>query len=109
MLAAVAISAERLLLAPDWDAAIDDVLRQLGLAAEVSRSYLIRVDPAGGGEYLVTQHSEWCAPGVTSQFGNPALNGAGMRSNGFERWIDLMTNQETVHGLVRDFPEQERA
>ena len=109
MLAAVAFSAERLLLAPDWGAAIDDVLRQLGLAAEVSRSYLIRVDPDGAGEYLVTQHSEWCAPDVTSQFGNPALNGAGMRSNGFERWIHLMENQETVHGLVRDFPEEERA
>ncbi len=109
MLAAVAFSAERLLLAPDWGAAIDDVLRHLGLAGEVSRSYLILVEPDGDGDYLVTQHAEWCAPDVTSQFGNPALNGAGMRSNGFDRWIGLMTNQETVHGLVRDFPEEERA
>ena len=35
MLAAVAFSAERLLLAPDWGAAIDDVLQHLGLAGEV--------------------------------------------------------------------------
>jgi hypothetical protein len=62
MLAAVAFSAERLLLGADWRAAIDDVLRHLGLAADVSRAYLIRVEPDGAGEYLATQHAEWCAP-----------------------------------------------
>jgi PAS domain S-box-containing protein len=109
MLAAVAFSAERLLLAADWRAAIDDVLRHLGLAADVSRAYLIRVEPDGAGEYLATQHAEWCAPDVASQFANPALNGAGLRNNGFDRWIRLMTSQETVHGVVREFPEDERA
>ena len=109
MLAAVAFSAERLLLAPDWGVAIDDVLRHLGLAAEVSRAYLIRVESDGAGEYLATQHAEWCAPGVESQFGNPTLNGAGLRRHGFGRWIELMTSQETVHGVVREFPEEERA
>jgi PAS domain S-box-containing protein len=108
MLAAVAFSAERLLLAADWSAAIDDVLRHLGLAADVSRAYLIRVEPDGAGEYLATQHAEWCAPAVASQFGNPTLNGAGLRSNGFGRWIGLMASQETVQGVVRDFPEEER-
>jgi PAS domain-containing protein len=106
---AVAVSAERLLLAADWRAAIDDVLRHLGLAADVSRAYLIRVEPDGSGEYLATQHAEWCAPDVASQFANPAQNGAGLRSNGFDRWVRLMTSQETVHGVVRDFPEEERA
>jgi PAS domain S-box-containing protein len=109
MLAAVAFSAERLLLAADWRAAIDDVLRHLGLAADVSRAYLIRVEPDGAGEYLATQHAEWCAPDVASQFANPALNGAGLRSNGFDRWIRLMTSQETVQGVVRELPEEERA
>ena len=64
MLAAVAYSAERLLLAPDWGAAIDDVLRRLGLAAEVSRAYLILVERDAADEYLATQHAEWCAPGI---------------------------------------------
>ncbi|HWL90536.1 MAG TPA: PAS domain-containing protein, partial [Actinomycetota bacterium] len=108
MLAAVAFSAERLLLSPDWGDAIDDVLRHLGLAAEVSRAYLIRVEPDDTGEYLATQLAEWCAPDVASQSGNPILNGAGLRANGFDRWIQLMTNQETVHGVVRDFPAAEQ-
>lgn len=109
MLAAVAFSAERLLLAADWGAAIDDVLRHLGLAAEVSRAYLIRVESDGASEYRATQHAEWCAPDVASQFGNPTLKGARLGHSGFDRWIRLMTSQETVHGIVRDFPEEERA
>jgi hypothetical protein len=43
MLPAVAFSAERLLLAADWREAIDDVLTHLGIAADVSRAYLIQV------------------------------------------------------------------
>ena len=43
MLAAVAYSAERLLLSSDWRDAIDDVLMHLGVAAGVSRAYLIEV------------------------------------------------------------------
>ena len=69
MLPAVAFIAERLLLAADWREAIDEVLMHLGVAADVSRAYLIRVDPAPEDGYLATQLAEWCAPGVMSQFG----------------------------------------
>ncbi len=79
MLPAVAFSAERLLLAPDWAEAIDEVLMHLGIAADVSRAYLIRVDRTGQGVYTATQLAEWCAPGVTSQFDNPTLQGAPSR------------------------------
>jgi hypothetical protein len=78
MLPAVAFSAERLLLAPDWAEAIDEVLMHLGIAADVSRAYLIRVDRAGQGVYTATQLAEWCAPGVTSQFDNPTLQGGSL-------------------------------
>src|SRR5918995_2488666 len=49
LLAAVAYSAERLLLAADWREAVDDVLTHLGVAASVSRAYLIEVDPPASG------------------------------------------------------------
>jgi PAS domain S-box-containing protein len=108
MLPAVAFSAEQLLLEADWNIAIGDVLRHLGLAAEASRAYLVRVEADEAGEYLATQHAEWCAPGVASQVENPTLNGAGLARNGFARWIRLMVSQETVYGLVREFPEEEQ-
>ena len=107
MLAAVAYSAERLLLAPDWRDAIDDVLMHLGVAAGVSRAYLIEVEPPETG-YRATQVAEWCAPGVSSQFENPTLRGTPLAEAGFSRWIDLMPTRATVHGAVRSFPDDER-
>jgi PAS domain S-box-containing protein len=107
MLAAVAYSAERLLLAPDWRDAIDDVLMHLGVAAGVSRAYLIEVEPPAS-EYRATQVAEWCAPGVSSQFENPTLRGTPLAEGGFSRWIDLMSTRATVHGVVRSFPDDER-
>jgi len=109
MLPAVAFSAERLLLAADWREAIDDVLMHLGIAADVSRAYLIRVDRDGQSEYLATQLSEWCAAGVSSQFSNPTLQGASLTEAGFSRWVEVMAERETLFGNVRNFPEQERA
>jgi PAS domain S-box-containing protein len=109
MLPAVAFSAERLLLAADWRDAIDDVLTHLGIAADVSRAYLIRVDRSGDDKYLATQLSEWCAAGVTSQFANPTLQGASLTETGFSRWVEVMSERETIYGNVRDLPEQERA
>jgi len=107
MLAAVAYSAERLLLAPDWRDAIDDVLMHLGVAAGVSRAYLIEVEPPETG-HRATQVAEWCAPGVSSQFENPTLRGTPLAEAGFSRWIDLMPTRATVHGAVRSFPDDER-
>jgi PAS domain S-box-containing protein len=108
MLPAVAFIAERLLLAADWREAIDEVLMHLGIAADVSRAYLIRVDPAPEDGYLATQLAEWCAPGVISQFANPTLQGASLTEAGFSRWVEVMSERETLYGNVRDFPEQER-
>lgn len=109
MLAAVAYSAERLLLAADWRDAIDDVLTHLGAAADVSRAYLIQVDPPASPEgHRATQVAEWCAEGVSSQFANPTLQGGSIAAAGFSRWIDLMSARRIVHGLVRELPDEER-
>ncbi len=107
MLAAVAYSAERLLLSSDWRDAIDDVLMHLGVAAGVSRAYLIEVGTLETG-FRATQLAEWCAPGVTSQFENPTLRGTPLAEAGFGRWIELMSSRATVHGVISEFPEEER-
>jgi PAS domain S-box-containing protein len=107
MLGAVAFSAERLLLAEEWQEAVGDVLERLGAAAEVSRAYLIRVE-AVEHDYLATQLAEWCAPGVASQFGNPTLQGAPLARTGFGRWVEIMTSHGIVQGAVRTFPDPER-
>ena len=108
MLGALAFAAERLLLAEDPNAAIDDVLVRLGVAAEASRAYLIRVETRSD-EHLITQIAEWCAPGIASQFPNPFLQGGSLEAAGFDRWVRHMSVHEMVHGIVSAFPDQERA
>ena len=73
---AVAFAAERLLLATDWREAADEVLERMGLAAGVSRAYVIENHPDEQGRLLGTMRHEWCAPGVSSQALNPFLQAA---------------------------------
>ena len=108
VLGAVAFSAQQLLLAPDLDAAMDEVLVHLGTAARVSRAYLIQIDPGEEGEFFATQRAEWCDTGVSSQFENPILRGVDLHASGFGRWIQLMLERETVSGVVADLPAVER-
>ena len=49
---AVAFTAERLLLAPDWREAADEVLARLGQAASVSRAYIAVNTGNGEGRFL---------------------------------------------------------
>jgi PAS domain S-box-containing protein len=107
MLGALAFTAERLLLAEEWNDEIDDVLRRLGTAAEASRAYLIRVERSSG-EHLITQVAEWCSSGIASQFPNPFLQGGSLETTGFERWVRCMATHQMVHGIVSSFPEAER-
>jgi PAS domain S-box-containing protein len=102
VLAAVASCANRLLHAPDWGRVIDDVLRELGESAEVSRAYVFRRHEDESGELCVSQIAEWTAPGVSAELDNPDLQGR--RPQGVEReWMATLERGEIVQGHVRDF------
>lgn len=66
-MAVVAQVAQRLLAAPDLDAALPAALEQLGRAMGASRCYLYRNRPGEGGKALASLAEEWCEPGVASQ------------------------------------------
>jgi hypothetical protein len=74
ILEAVAFAAEQLLLSPDWLDAADEVLARLGIAADVSRAYIMR-NVVIERRDCMEQLAEWCAPGISSQFANPSLTG----------------------------------
>jgi signal transduction histidine kinase len=65
ILEAVAGSAERLLRAPSWRDAIDEVLGLLGRAGAASRCWLFECEADAAGRILSTLTHEWVAPGVT--------------------------------------------
>jgi PAS domain S-box-containing protein len=107
ILQAVADAAEWLLLAADWRFAADDVIARLGMAAEVSRAYVIENHPGPEGATLGSLTVEWCAPGVPSNEGNEFLSGYDW-AHGFERWAELHRAGEAVMGAVADFLPEER-
>ncbi len=108
ILEAVAYAAERLLLSHDWHDAADDVLARLGLAADVSRAYVIESHLDVAGRACCRQVAEWCAPGVATQMGNPALDDTPWDDIGFARWVEVMSSGGSIFGAVADLPIEER-
>ena len=106
VLEAVAFAAERLLLSSDWSEVAVEVLRRLGVAADVSRVHLVRNEDAGGG-LIMHIAAEWCSPGTRSQLDDPLVDGLGWEPD-HTRWVERMRAGESVVGAIETFPEQER-
>ncbi|MGZ5351244.1 MAG: PAS domain-containing protein [Actinomycetota bacterium] len=107
ILQAVADAAEWLLLAADWRFAAHDVISRLGIAAEVSRAYVIENHPGPDGTTLGSLSVEWCGPGIPSNEGNEFLTGYDWEQ-GFGRFAELHRAGEAVMGAVADFLPEER-
>ncbi len=107
ILDAVAFTAERMLLSPDWKGATDEALARLGIAAGVSRAF-IEANEDRDGRIVVNMVTQWVAPGVTAHFDDPALRDFDWVEGGYGRWVDLMLRGEAIHGPVSSMPEQER-
>jgi PAS domain S-box-containing protein len=105
ILEAVAFAAEQLLTAADWEQSIDDVLRQLGLAAGVSRVYIVpeRNDMPGTRDL-----HQWTADTVRPR---PALPDERpyLAAVGLARWEPILREGGTIEGRLGDFPEDEQS
>ena len=108
VLEAVAFAAERLLLAPDWHEAADEVLQHVGLATGVSRAYVIENHLDERGRLLGTVRHEWCTPGVGSLLSDPSLSAAPW-DDGFERWAAALARGEAIVSTIAELPEAEQA
>ena len=73
LLAASAQASRLLLQASDVMAAVPEVLRQIGEAANVDRVNLMLSQPGPNGEWLLVVASEWVAEGVVPHLGHPTM------------------------------------
>lgn len=108
ILHALSIAAVELMRAPRWEEVVPAMLEVLGRAADVSRVYLFENAFDSENKLVASQRFEWAAPHATPQIGNPSLQHFRMVENGFERWVQQLSNNQIISGLVRDFPEKER-
>jgi PAS domain S-box-containing protein len=104
---AVAFAAERLLLSIDWREAADEVLERMGLAAGVSRAYVIENHHDEQGRLLGTMRHEWCAAGVASQALNPFLQAAPWH-DALGRWAAIHARGEPIVTHIAELPAHER-
>ena len=97
-----------LLTLHDHDQAIQKALEAIGSATNVDRVYLFEnsKDKTTGESYL-NQRYEWTAEGVEPQIDNQELQNMPF-SEGFPRWYNLLSKGQTLSGLVKDFPLNER-
>ncbi|MCU7492496.1 MAG: PAS domain S-box protein [Ignavibacteria bacterium] len=73
ILKAISFQAEMFLKSSRWDENIDQVLKRLGEAAQVSRVYIFRNKTDEEGLLLMQQLYEWTAEGIPPQIDNPIL------------------------------------
>ncbi len=104
---AIAFAAERLLLSTDWREAADEVLERMGLAAGVSRAYVIENHTDEHGRLLGTMRHEWCAADVSSQFLNPFLQAAPWH-DALDRWAAIHARGEPIVTHIAELPVRER-
>ncbi len=107
-LACLADTAQKLLGAADPFAVLPEVLACLGETAEADRVYIFEAHEDAQGRLLVSQRMEWCAPGITPQIDNPAMQNLPCIEAGFGRWVEALSHNEVIAGKVADFPPSER-
>ncbi len=108
ILIALRIAAEKLFRGVSFNDAVQEVLSDLGRAAETDRVYIFENHRGKDGELLASQRYEWVDSGVPAQIDNPALQSFSFKKAGFKRWAGLLGHNEIVKGHVKDFPQSER-
>jgi len=109
LFAVVARAAEQFLRAPYDDAAVAEMLSQLGQAAAASRAYLFVEREESPGVKVTDLRLEWVARGISPQVSNPALE----RWSFHEAWTEPLRKRlqrgETIVGTPIEFPDPLRS
>lgn len=85
-------------------------LEKLGNAVSADRVYIFEnhVDPYCGG-ISTSQRFEWSRQSVQPQIDNPYLQNIPFDIMGINRWYNILSQNDIVSGLVKSFPEVEKA
>ena len=108
LLQATADALTQLLLGHDLEETVGAALATLGQAVAADRAYIFEnhPDPATGAP-LMSQRYEWCAAALP-QIANPVLQNVSYDA-WCPRWHATLAAGAAITGLVREFPESERA
>ena len=109
LLSAVADASILLLVNPDHQFSINEVLRILGEATEVDRVYIFEnhYDPFNG-ELLMSQKFEWCREGIEPQIDNPILQNLPYSHPYVKPLFEKVKKGQIYSGIVEYMSEPEK-
>ncbi len=107
ILRTVSHAAEQFLKTSDLEEHVAVVLRELGLAMNVSRVYIVENHWAEDGVLSTTRFHEWAAPAFQDGIGRQAVQ-TSMLAAGLGRWELALGRGQLIYGNVADFEPQER-
>ena len=109
LLQATADAMTQLLSGHELEETVGAALATLGQAVAADRAYIFEnhPDPVTSA-LLMSQRYEWCAAAALPQIANPALQNVSYDA-WCPRWHATLAAGAAITGLVREFPESERA
>jgi len=106
-LAGLSNVSQLLLSTHDVDQVLPDLLRTLGEAARVSRTYLFRNHQSADGRLMCNLHAEWAATGLEVRISDPTLQDLPYIANGLARWVEVLGSGGYIAGVLEDLPAAE--
>jgi PAS domain S-box-containing protein len=108
LLGGMAVASNVLLAESDLDNAINQTLELLGVSTLADRISIVKNHESEDGKPHASLLYEWSRDSSFSLKDDPDLQGNAYYPC-MSRWYDLLSRGQPVKGLVRDFPEFERA
>ncbi len=109
IMSALSAAAGQLLKEASWEYKIPSVLEKIGRAAGVSRVWVAMNYTDHNGHIYSSLCYEWSRDDAEPQIENKQLRHIPLRKAGMGRWEALLSAGESIFGLVKDLPENERA
>ncbi|HEX2866828.1 MAG TPA: ATP-binding protein [Ignavibacteriales bacterium] len=108
ILKAVSYQAETFLKSSRWDDNINEVLKNLGEAAQVSRAYIFRNSIKADGSFTASQLWEWAAPGISPQIENPGMQDMPYEGLFNNRLLESLRKNEVFLTNHNEFTPEDR-
>lgn len=109
ILSATAKITRMLIDTSDWRMAMNEVLAELGQAANTSRAYLCSNHTDLTGDLLTSILYEWVNTGVQARISQPAYQNMSLQHVGLSRFAEILDRSGVIVGQVDEFTESEQA
>ncbi len=108
IMSSISLAAEQFLKESAWEHNIPGVLEKIGLAADVTRVFVVMIYTDENNVIHSSLCYEWASPSVSPQINNPDLKHVPLRKAGFGRWEAALSQGYPIYGLVRELPNEEQ-